>query len=109
MRRAVLLLCGVLLGACDDADTSEQELDAGVDAGVDASVASQLPPAPTGGGFCCPVESPSCNAFKTGGWVAVDDPSRCLGVVDMAPPYERVVEEHGCEVIRGPNSCLVGP
>ena len=109
MKRAVLLCC-VLLAACDNTDTSEQALDAGVDAGVDASVTSQLAPAPTGGGFCCPVDTtPNCNAFRSDGWTPVDDPARCNLVADMAPPFESSFDEHGCEVITSKNSCLANP
>lgn len=110
MRRAVLLLCCVLLGACDNAGPSEQEPDAGVDAGTDASVASRLPPAPMGGGFCCPVDpTPNCHALPAGGWVAVDDPSRCSHVADAAPPYQSSLDEHGCEVLSSSNFCNVAP
>jgi hypothetical protein len=103
MWRGLRLGCALLV-ACQDPLPAEEE---DVDGGVRRDAGSTLQPAPIGGGFCCPRnETPSCGCFKNGGWVEVDDPSRCSGICDLAPPYETKVDEHGCEFVASPNSCL---
>ncbi len=68
---------------------------------------SGLQPAPTGGGYCCPVESITCDCFRNGGWVAVDDLEQCPRLCDLAPPGSRLTpDEHGCPELTGPTSCL---
>ncbi|MBI4509062.1 MAG: hypothetical protein HY698_05475 [Deltaproteobacteria bacterium] len=69
---------------------------------------SGLTPA-AGGGFCCPIETPTCNCFRNGGWVASDNPAQCPGICDLAPPAEVVIDEHGCKKLWGQHSCLVRP
>jgi hypothetical protein len=94
-----LFLAALLLGACGGSGSSA---DAALD---DASV---LVPA-EGGGFCCPIDEPTCNCFRNGGWVPVDDLYECPRICDMAPPATITLDEHGCEVFWGPNSCLAPP
>ncbi|WP_257456172.1 hypothetical protein [Archangium lipolyticum] len=112
MRRA-LLLGFVLLVSCNDlTPPDEVPVDGGIrgDGGM-GDGGSTLQAAPMGGGFCCPIETPSCSCFRTGGWVATDDISKCDGICDGAPPYTRTVDSHGCEVVAigGTNSCNPTP
>jgi hypothetical protein len=101
----------VFLFACSD-DRGEADASVAPDAVVradatlvDTGPGSGLRPAPMGGGFCCPIETPSCNCFRNGGWAPEDDLNRCGGTCDLAPPMEIILESHGCEVLTGPNAC----
>ncbi|MBI5536721.1 MAG: hypothetical protein HY898_28635 [Deltaproteobacteria bacterium] len=66
---------------------------------------SGLTPAPDGG-FCCPIEPPSCDCFGNGGWVANNDLKSCPHICDMAPPAETKTDSHGCSYLFSLNSCL---
>ena len=69
---------------------------------------SALMPAPTGGGFCCPIAMPSCDCFGNGGWVATDELDACPRICDLGPQgayYE--TDEHGCQSLQSPSSCLM--
>jgi hypothetical protein len=116
---ALLSLVG-LAPACSDGGTAGPPDDAfaqvdGADAtksddalahldGADAREAG-LEAAPDGG-FCCPIDPPTCECFRPGGWTATDDPLRCPCVWDMAPPAEYGFDNHGCPVISSSHSCL---
>ena len=68
-----------------------------------------ITPAPHGGGFCCPIDLESCNCFRNGGWIgkATD---MCPTLCDLAPVNTRITsDEHGCESLSGPESCLQPP
>jgi hypothetical protein len=107
MWRAALLCC-ILALACGPTSAGEDQV-GGAAAGSDASRGSGLVPAPSGEGFCCPVEAPTCNCFGNGGWAPRDDRSACKHLCDLAPPAQSSIDEHGCEVLHGPNSCLDEP
>lgn len=71
---------------------------------------SGLPPAPSGAGYCCPIDPITCNCFRHGGWVAVDDVEQCPLLCDLAPPGSEIAaDENGCPELNGPTSCLPLP
>ncbi|MGE3761954.1 MAG: hypothetical protein AB7L94_06870 [Kofleriaceae bacterium] len=96
MIRFALLLC-LLVGsstlvACEGGKSGD-----GLEEGVT--------PAP-GGGFCCPIDPGSCDCFRNGGWIA-DRADTCPAICDLAPTNTSIrIDEHGCEVLTGPESCL---
>lgn len=68
-----------------------------------------LVPAPRGGGFCCPIASPTCDCFRTGGWI-LRETDMCPTTCDLAPVNTRITtDEHGCQSLDGPESCLTPP
>jgi hypothetical protein len=106
LRALVLISLGGLAPACSDGGgaTSPDDASAHVD-GADAG-ASGLSAAPDGGGFCCPIEQPTCNCFRAGGWTASDDLRGCRSVCDMAPPAQYRIDDHGCQQMWSSHSCL---
>lgn len=68
-----------------------------------------ITPAPIGGGFCCPIDPETCNCFRNGGWIENRD-DMCPSICDLAPVNTRITtDEHGCESLSGPESCLQPP
>jgi hypothetical protein len=75
----------------------------------DGDVEEGLTPAPRGGGFCCPIDPATCNCFRNGGWIA-NETDMCPGICDLAPTRTRIVtDDHGCQMLEGPESCLSPP
>jgi hypothetical protein len=119
---SVLAACAtaLVLSHCGEERYEDEPLDATMEAtdvrsGTDARVIwpdqgrvieAGLAPAPDANGFCCPIDPPTCNCFRYGGWLSTEDPSRCPKVCDMAPPGTTSLDAHGCNVFSGPNSCL---
>ena len=105
MRRLLTVFLFVAIIGCARTDGGVDASDAG--AAQESNLAGGgLAVAPQGGGFCCPIENPTCECFKNGGWVARNDPALCLALCDLAPPLETTTEQHGCKYVGGPNSCL---
>lgn len=103
MTRFVVLFAISTLGAC------EHGKGGGPTTQPDSAVEQGITPAPRGGGFCCPIDPETCNCFHNGGWIqkATD---MCRAICDMAPVNTRItVDEHGCESLNGPESCLHPP
>ncbi len=76
--------------------------------GCSAEGTHQLAPA-DGGGFCCPIETPTCNCFGYGGWIATDS-SNCPKICDLGPQgAKELVDGHGCKYLTSPSSCLALP
>jgi hypothetical protein len=93
MRLSLLIL--TLLAACDG---SGQGLPDGAESGIT--------PAPHGGGYCCPIDESTCNCFRNGGWIA-DATDMCPSICDLAPVDTYVTtDDHGCQQLQGPTSCL---
>lgn len=93
MRTRAVIVAALLLAACD-----------GDAPGVDA--AGTLPPAPIGGGFCCPIEGQTCDCHRNGGWTDVNDVATCPGICDQAPDTTTAPDLHGCDQQTSPHSCL---
>lgn len=95
-RGVVTVGLALVLAACNSDDEAPT-----IDAG------SGLSPAPSGGGFCCPIDPITCNCFRHGGWVEADDLASCPQICDLAPPGTHMVaDSHGCLHLEGPTSCL---
>lgn len=62
-------------------------------------------------GVCCPLETPSCNCFSTGGWAP--NLESCGGICDLGPTdYEIDEDAYGCEQYRfvgSPRGCCGCP
>lgn len=83
----VVILCALMLAACDAPAPTDGGLDAAVS---DATV-------PDGGGVCCPRGSPSCNCTPLGGWAPSLDDCDLQGVCDAWPAdFRSAVDSHGC-------------
>ncbi len=68
-----------------------------------------ITPAPIGGGFCCPIEEVTCDCFRNGGWIQRET-DMCPAICDLAPINTSIsVDEHGCQQLFGPDSCLGPP
>ncbi len=79
------------------------------DGDVDAEIEEGITPAPFGGGFCCPIDPQTCDCFRNGGWIA-NRTDMCPGICDQAPVNTRLVtDQHGCQTLEGPESCLQPP
>ncbi len=94
----------LMLAACGPSRSQVASSDAGAlaDAGT-----TTLQRSPDGLGFCCPIESPSCDCFGNGGFVESDDPAKCPSICDLGPAGATIdTDAHGCEVFWGPDSCL---
>lgn len=75
----------------------------GIDSGP---IEEGITPAPRNGGYCCPIDLGTCNCFRNGGWIAKPT-DMCPTICDLAPTNTSVTtDEHGCEQLRGPDSCL---
>jgi hypothetical protein len=98
MTRLVLAFVACLtITACDEHGSGGPPPDGGHETGLTAA---------PGGGFCCPIDQPTCNCFRNGGWIA-HQTDTCGSVCDLAPTNAtREPDDHGCEVLTGPNSCL---
>lgn len=105
----VALLFGIgTLAACEGGKGGRFP-DADVGA-IDGSIIEEgITPAPRGGGFCCPIDPQTCNCFRNGGWIE-QETDLCPAICDLAPVNTSItIEEHGCEVLSGPESCLAPP
>ncbi|MFW5876258.1 MAG: hypothetical protein ACOCXM_05940 [Myxococcota bacterium] len=105
----------VLWGVMGCADSRDSAHDAGADGAVDPDGALDGA-APVVGpdgtvGVCCPLETPGCNCFSTGGWAP--DLSSCPRLCDLPPQdYEIRDDPHGCGeyVFSGsPSGCCLCP
>jgi hypothetical protein len=75
----------------------------------DGDIEQGITPAPRGGGFCCPIDPGTCNCFRNGGWIS-NEADTCPAICDLAPVNTRITsDEHGCESLSGPESCLQPP
>ena len=92
----VLTACGTG-GADSPTDGGQEAADfcwnyyAKVTVGRDASAT----PAPTGGGYCCPLNGFACGGGSVGGWVAT--PHECCShLASPDIPLMGFVDSHGC-------------
>jgi hypothetical protein len=94
----------VVLAACG----KEQGEPADGGEGLPDGAETGITPAPHGGGYCCPIDSGTCNCFRYGGWIekATD---LCPKICDLAPEETSIsMDQHGCAVLGGPRSCIGG-
>lgn len=101
------VLLGTLSTACAVDDTAPD--------GGHLRDAHALPPvpglsfSPDGLGYCCPIESASCECVGSGGFVAESDVGRCPRICDANPLdwHGSTPDAHGCPnaVIAGTHCC----
>jgi hypothetical protein len=93
-----LLAVVFILAACSDDAVDAGAIDAGQPDG------SGLAAAPIGGGYCCPIDMMTCNAYHIGGWAAHDDLDECLQIWDYGGGPIRI-DEHGCQYVESSGGC----